>query len=93
MTTPCGGQTGLHAVLGSALEGPGQAGFFFRRAPHFCCGLPSRRAAETYRVMPNDSSNDNVVNGLDFDDPPDCNLVGEARHLDQLIAAGPIVRS
>ena len=43
---------------------------------------------ETHRVMPNDSSNDNVANGLDFDDPPDCNLVGEARHLDQLITAG-----
>ena len=45
MTTPCGGQTGLHAALGSALEGPGQASFFFRRVPHFCCELPSRRAS------------------------------------------------
>ena len=38
--------------------------------------------------MLNDSSNSSVVNGLDFDDPPDCNLDDEARHLDQLIAAG-----
>ena len=55
-----------------------------QRAEH----IHQRSTAETHRVMPNDSSNDNVVNGLDFDDPPDCNLVGEARHLDQLIAAG-----
>ena len=44
--------------------------------------------SETHRGMLNDSSNNNVINGLDFDDPPDCNLDDEARHLDQLIAAG-----
>ena len=36
------------------------------------------RQEQQHRGMLDDSSNNNVVNGLDFDDPPDCNLDDEA---------------
>ena len=72
--TPDSARSTIHDVKDATLQ----------RADH----IDQRSRAETHRVMSNDSSNDNVANGLDFDDPPDYNLDDEARHLDQLIAAG-----